>query len=693
MTSHNQDIQLRHNTPHDNSQDLTGNPMAVDLTNIDQVQEQILSRVPVAGAEATNAQYVQPDPVIHRVTPDAQYASTTHQLISDSNLEQQSPQLESDAPADNANHQLTSDNPDATIHGFLGCSSAIFETALVELFHNASVEDGVVVSTIQGKPVAILGELFSSTFAFPLEGLSDLHEVPQDLVLEARRAFSYDGKLVSTSCSWMTAIYAGIPVNWSKILFKVLKDMVTPGSKKARGFAVQTCIVLKGNPDLELVELKEFPPLKILTANTVGKYIAINKNIVVEDVEDEPVMEKKAEKKKVVCKKRPAPTVVSPVVKRKRTSRRTTPVATELTLVAVAQEAVPIQMISAVTPPAPKRKAPKRRLQLPTGSDDEIVEKESDVDDDIFGVEQPSKTTDEESMSIEDLMKQIPDDAMIPSVTAEGPTRIKFGLGIQIPGVNEVDPYIASLPQIAATDKGKEPLVLREQVMEDVNKFVNSFSLRRLAVYHSPSPISKPSIYQGADPTASVVQADTALVATEPDVQIQHVSVTTDPAIQLTENPNPDTPGSGILSQQHPLQFLTLHVQAPLLILTCASLLMIFLKFNESKELNSRKGSPSRMQAGSARDWVFSSGRKVKRFQFSFGYTSSAGGYYTITGSAQLEGTVPARDKSAQLVGTVPARKISKQISSAYPTVTKSRSNYHRLSVQSHIQNSTAHLN
>ncbi|KZV24937.1 hypothetical protein F511_17503 [Dorcoceras hygrometricum] len=62
------------------------------------------------------------------------------------------------------------------LSGFLGCLSVIFETALVEFFHNASVRDGVVVSTIQGKPVAISEELFASTFELPLEGLSDLHE-------------------------------------------------------------------------------------------------------------------------------------------------------------------------------------------------------------------------------------------------------------------------------------------------------------------------------------------------------------------------------------------------------------------------------------------------------------------------------------------------------------------------------------
>ncbi|KZV22459.1 Subtilisin-like protease [Dorcoceras hygrometricum] len=82
---------------------------------------------------------------------------------------------------------------------FLGCSSAIYKATLVEFFHNASVRDGKVVSTVQRKLVSISDELFAGTFELPLEGLTDLHEVPQDLVFEARNAFSYDGKLLSTS--------------------------------------------------------------------------------------------------------------------------------------------------------------------------------------------------------------------------------------------------------------------------------------------------------------------------------------------------------------------------------------------------------------------------------------------------------------------------------------------------------------
>ncbi|KZV39501.1 hypothetical protein F511_36824 [Dorcoceras hygrometricum] len=158
------------------------------------------------------------------------------------------------------------------LKGFLGCSSAIFETALVEFFHvELSVQgDGMVVSTVLGKQVAFSEELFASTFALPLEGLTDLHEVPKDFVLEARRAFSHDVK-----------------VNWGRLLFNIFKDIVKPGSRQARGYAVQICILLKNVPNLELGDSKELPPLKVLTAKIVSRYIAINKNIVVEDVDDD----------------------------------------------------------------------------------------------------------------------------------------------------------------------------------------------------------------------------------------------------------------------------------------------------------------------------------------------------------------------------------------------------------------------
>ncbi|KZV20556.1 mucin-2-like [Dorcoceras hygrometricum] len=143
---------------------------------------------------------------------------------------------------------------------FLGCPPVIFETTLVEFFHNASVRDGLVVSTVHGQQVEISEEIFASTRKLPTEGLIDLHEVPLDAVLKARRAFSYDGKLISTSCKkrervfefrllsdildksvtvkvgsfdavtherflMMTDIFGGIKVTWSRLFFIIFKDM------------------------------------------------------------------------------------------------------------------------------------------------------------------------------------------------------------------------------------------------------------------------------------------------------------------------------------------------------------------------------------------------------------------------------------------------------------------------------------
>ncbi|KZV44705.1 hypothetical protein F511_37408 [Dorcoceras hygrometricum] len=110
-----------------------------------------------------------------------------------------------------------------------------------------------------------------------------------------------------------------------------------------------------------------------------------------------------------------------------------------------------------------------------------------------------TSTSDEESMSIDDILMQIPEEMILPSVTAEEPTNILFGHGISF---KEVNWYKASLPQIDADDKGKEPLVeeikgnpakemftlicadvdflvqIREAIVEEISSLFYSFSLR-----------------------------------------------------------------------------------------------------------------------------------------------------------------------------------------------------------------------
>ncbi|KZV37684.1 splicing factor 3B subunit 1-like [Dorcoceras hygrometricum] len=69
--------------------------------------------------------------------------------------------------------------------------------------------------------------------------------------------------------------------------------------------------------------------------------------------------------------------------------------------------------------------------------------------------------SDEESMSIENILKRIPADLMLPSVTAADSARIKFGLGIEIPEVNKGDWYKASLLRFPYPTRGRRLLVGR----------------------------------------------------------------------------------------------------------------------------------------------------------------------------------------------------------------------------------------
>ncbi|KZV34531.1 histone-lysine N-methyltransferase 2D-like [Dorcoceras hygrometricum] len=86
------------------------------------------------------------------------------------------------------------------LRGFLGCSSAIYKAALVEFFQNASVRDNKFVSAVQGKAVEITEEVFAGTFELPTEGLTEMTDVPKDLVFDARIAFPMGGEQLKTSC-------------------------------------------------------------------------------------------------------------------------------------------------------------------------------------------------------------------------------------------------------------------------------------------------------------------------------------------------------------------------------------------------------------------------------------------------------------------------------------------------------------
>ncbi|KZV43985.1 hypothetical protein F511_27741 [Dorcoceras hygrometricum] len=258
------------------------------------------------------------------------------------------------------------------LRGFLGCPSVLYEQELEQFFDTAFVRENEVISAVQGKLFGVSEEQFASVFELPMAGLIDMTEVPKDFVYDARSIFSKSGEPVKTSCKkremkfefrllndilaksvtvkagsfdavtherflLMTAIHFGLKINWSKILFAIFKNMVTKSSKQAKGFAAQVCVLLKSAPNLTLGEAKTFPPMKILTVQIVGTYVAKNKNLAADEVEPAEPNSKKA-----APKRRPTPADESATKNKRTTVGRAAPEEKDLAMVSVAQNVEPL---------------------------------------------------------------------------------------------------------------------------------------------------------------------------------------------------------------------------------------------------------------------------------------------------------------------------------------------------------------
>ncbi|KZV40695.1 hypothetical protein F511_24628 [Dorcoceras hygrometricum] len=258
------------------------------------------------------------------------------------------------------------------LRGFLGCPAIVYEDALVDFFENASVRNGVVISTVGGQLVEISEKLFAESFDLPVDGLGDLSEMPKDAIFDARSIVSLSGEPINLSgrknqmkmpfrllCdivakaisakagsfnaitvekfSLMTVVVCGVKMNWGKYLFSILKKMVTAGSKQAKGFAIQISRLLATFPTLELGESSEFPASKILSKKTVLRFVSINDRDGAEEVTG-------AANKKAVSKKRPAADVGAAVPKKKRSFKKKS--VSSMELVEVAEEAIPIEQVA-----------------------------------------------------------------------------------------------------------------------------------------------------------------------------------------------------------------------------------------------------------------------------------------------------------------------------------------------------------
>ncbi|KZV50012.1 hypothetical protein F511_34756 [Dorcoceras hygrometricum] len=306
------------------------------------------------------------------------------------------------------------------LQGFLGCQSVLNEKELEQFFDPALVQDGDITGAVSGKFFSISQSRFAEVFDLPMEGLVDFSEVPKNLFYDARSIFSKSGVPVSTygkkrfmkhEYRLLNDILAkAITVNWSKILFGVLKEMVDKTQKKAKGYAAQICALLKSNPVITFGEAVPFPTSKVLSIKTVHYSIAMNHTIDARGQSDEPgmasgaIVKRKSKSKKtsettgetpveviteVVSKKRPTVDSDEPVVPKKRrtTKSKASSSKASLDIVNVAQDVVPLQIVeptpaeTAEKSPLPKRKSKKRRLVLSKDSDDGNVEEKESVKD------------------------------------------------------------------------------------------------------------------------------------------------------------------------------------------------------------------------------------------------------------------------------------------------------------------------
>ncbi|KZV48096.1 hypothetical protein F511_02709 [Dorcoceras hygrometricum] len=206
---------------------------------------------------------------------------------------------------------------DTRLRGFLEGTTYVFENAVTEFFANAKVVAGTIISTVCNRKLAVTEDIFSETFKLPTEGLTVLVDIQKTTIIEMQHKFSTSempfkisgkkremhfkylllhdivakslcakaGSFDSVTCEkleFMTAISAGISVNWGRILFQRLLGMVQNSKKQSRGYTVPISTLLTTLVQADLGESIKLHSKKVLTSRSVQAYIKQNQDIIPE---------------------------------------------------------------------------------------------------------------------------------------------------------------------------------------------------------------------------------------------------------------------------------------------------------------------------------------------------------------------------------------------------------------------------
>ncbi|KZV54774.1 WEB family protein [Dorcoceras hygrometricum] len=397
------------------------------------------------------------------------------------------------------------------LEGFLGCTAVVYETALIDLFENASVRDGVIISTVAGQLVEISEEWFAEMFELPVDGLADVSEIPKDKIFDARSiVLSGEPVILSGLKSQMKIHYrllcdimVNVKMNWGRILFGILKKMVTSGTKQAKGFAIQISLLLANVPNLELGEASKFPSSKILIDKTVHRYIAVIDKSGAQDADVAPKATKAPKKRTAAVPAdvpedrvetwfdnvfaeelataghenqdedtaagddSPAakvdeevPWFVRPFICADRDTERLFETASD------SENVMDIEVKIQDLPVVRDIDVSTVGEQEITAFGEQLMGTNDESSEDIKAEEPVEKSADEfidddEARSLEDILLSIPLDIPLPSAGMEIP-KFEMGKEIKIPEVNERTWFLNSLPKIPAWNKGKAILVEKD---------------------------------------------------------------------------------------------------------------------------------------------------------------------------------------------------------------------------------------
>ncbi|KZV17403.1 splicing factor, proline- and glutamine-rich-like [Dorcoceras hygrometricum] len=381
------------------------------------------------------------------------------------------------------------------LKGFLGCPAVIHEAALLEFFANGSVRDGLVVSTVNGVTVEISEQLFAETFELPVEGLTDLLEIPKDLVFDARSII-----LCLVGMEVVTAEPRVKKTPTKKATKRPATDAaVAPVDAVPLQMVAPTPVAPPEQPSVPKRKTQKRKRKLILNSNDdiVDSEPVVGGSIVGEEAVK--VVDDTAEK------------AVEPIVESVEEQQAETTVGISEAVTAVDNVDDVDVIIEQVIAETAQLETDEENMLMNQMSIEQLLrikqlKKQRKWNVGLIFLMKGVEKSADESMSLEDILMTIPAECPLSSPYVEI-TKIILGKTISIPGVNEGDWYKASLPKIPAADKGKAPLLerdpvkgnpikeqfsliladievlvmLREKIIEDVDRFFNSFSLKRLA--------------------------------------------------------------------------------------------------------------------------------------------------------------------------------------------------------------------